>query len=100
MRLKWAVHAIFKVLSTLKTLANFLQLFCQYYAIPQRGPNQEAVLKQLVKIDLDKRWAGYFTGVYDFLIGRTHISFDTSQIAFRDYFSRAPAGRYRPPMIS
>eukprot|EP00969_Alexandrium_andersonii_P062274 2742984-Alexandrium_andersonii.AAC.1 len=81
MHLKWEVRTLFKVLNTLKTLANFLQLFCQFYAIPQRGPNSEPVLKQLVNTDLDKRWAGDFTDVDVFLVGRTHISFKQVQPA-------------------
>eukprot|EP00969_Alexandrium_andersonii_P300127 13267981-Alexandrium_andersonii.AAC.1 len=93
MHLKWGVRTVFKVLNTLKTRANFLQLFCQYYAIPQRGPTQEAVMKQLVNISLDKRWADYFTAIDDFLIGRTRISSKASQAAFRDYHMNAPVER-------
>eukprot|EP00969_Alexandrium_andersonii_P068593 3026150-Alexandrium_andersonii.AAC.1 len=73
MRLKWEVHTVFKVLNTLKALANFLQLFCQYYATPQRDSNQEVLLKQLANISLDKRWADCFAEIDDFFIDRTHI---------------------------
>eukprot|EP00969_Alexandrium_andersonii_P348886 15426267-Alexandrium_andersonii.AAC.1 len=74
MRLKWEVHAVFKVLNTLKTLANFLQLFCQFHGIPQRGPNLELISKQLVKIDLAEV-ADYFIEIDDSLLtGPTSLS--------------------------
>eukprot|EP00969_Alexandrium_andersonii_P343885 15199226-Alexandrium_andersonii.AAC.1 len=47
MHLRWELQAVFKVLYTLKTLANFLTLFCQFYGIPQRNTYSEAVTKQL-----------------------------------------------------
>eukprot|EP00969_Alexandrium_andersonii_P288901 12770294-Alexandrium_andersonii.AAC.1 len=45
MRLKWEVRAVFKVLNTLKDLANFLQLFCQFHGIPQRDPRAELAMR-------------------------------------------------------
>eukprot|EP00969_Alexandrium_andersonii_P276691 12230238-Alexandrium_andersonii.AAC.1 len=47
MHLRWELHTVFKVLYTLKTLANFLALFCQFYGIPHRDPNSEATSKHL-----------------------------------------------------
>eukprot|EP00969_Alexandrium_andersonii_P067568 2980648-Alexandrium_andersonii.AAC.1 len=97
MRLRWELHTVFKVLYTLKTLANFLTLFCQFYGIPQRNTYSEAVTKQSVR--LDRRWADYVNDHDEFFVGQTHVHFKSAQIAFRDAFADGPKDRYCPPMI-
>eukprot|EP00969_Alexandrium_andersonii_P119408 5279036-Alexandrium_andersonii.AAC.1 len=53
----WGTQNVFVVLETLKSLANFLQLFCQFYAIPQRGLLGEFVTHLYVQIPVGRRWA-------------------------------------------
>eukprot|EP00969_Alexandrium_andersonii_P104854 4626226-Alexandrium_andersonii.AAC.1 len=84
MHLRWELHTVFKVLYTLKTLANCVTLFCQFYGIPQRDPCSEATSTHLVRIDLGERWADYFAEIDDVIVDQTHHSFKFGQIVFRD----------------
>eukprot|EP00969_Alexandrium_andersonii_P219086 9676435-Alexandrium_andersonii.AAC.1 len=68
----------------MKTSANFLVLFCQFHSVPARNTNNEFIEKQLVRIELGRRWADYFNNCDEFYVDTTHFSFKASQMAFRD----------------
>eukprot|EP00969_Alexandrium_andersonii_P299159 13225495-Alexandrium_andersonii.AAC.1 len=54
-RLTWKIQNIFKVLNT-QVAGNFLQLFCQFYAVLQRPPFEEFITRLRAPITLGKRW--------------------------------------------
>ena len=37
MHLTWELPTVFKILRTLKTVANFMMLFCQFHGVPARN---------------------------------------------------------------
>eukprot|EP00969_Alexandrium_andersonii_P201716 8912075-Alexandrium_andersonii.AAC.1 len=60
MHLTWDLPNVFRILNTLKALANFLMLFCQFHGVPPRNTFHESSPANLVRIELDRRWADYF----------------------------------------
>eukprot|EP00969_Alexandrium_andersonii_P252191 11146787-Alexandrium_andersonii.AAC.1 len=73
-RLRWELRAVFKVLYTLKTLANFPTVLPVLWHPPEKH------------VQRSRRQA-------------THVHFKTAQIAFRDAFANGPKEHYRPPIV-
>eukprot|EP00969_Alexandrium_andersonii_P306223 13537184-Alexandrium_andersonii.AAC.1 len=101
MHLTWELATVFRVVDTLKALANFLTLFCQFYGVPPRSTHQEMFGKNLVQIPVDRRWADYFINCDELFVDREHFAFKHGQMAFRDNFGSLPIpdGRYRPALV-
>eukprot|EP00969_Alexandrium_andersonii_P366677 15469029-Alexandrium_andersonii.AAC.1 len=59
-------------------------LFCQFHGVPPRNTFHASSPKDLVRIELDRRWADYFKHCNEFYVDEPHFTFKAEQTAFRD----------------